>query len=260
MKLNLCRATLRTISIVVVSFVTLSVTSCNYGAKKREQARQQEIADSLEAVAIAEAARIEKARIDSLALCAWGDLKFGMSPKEVKATASFKNSDKYVKGTIMHDGRRSRSSISLSYEARRQFEDNMNLNLSLWDFDACFRSDELTSILIKSYDYSASYINDIERDASIWARNFTAKCGSPTYQKSDVSILDFERGREFTYARWEIGDKTITISMGEDSYDSEFYYDVYIYHSGFPTKEDVEEQESIRKYQEKKKAETANYF
>ena len=260
MKLNCIKPSMVNISFAVMLCISLLFTSCNYSAKKKELIRQQAIADSLERVAAEEVARIEKARIDSLALIAWGDTRFGMSPTEVLTTTAFKNSEKYKKGRIMSDGRRSRSYISMEYDDRRKFENNMDLALCFLEFDACFRSDELTSIIVKSYDYSASYINDIERDARIWSSNFTKKYGEPFSKKSDVSILDFERGREFTYASWTIGDKYISISMGEVSSGSEYYYEVYIHHNGFPTKPDIEEEESIKKYQEKKKAETASYF
>ena len=48
--------------------------------------------------------------------------------------------------------------------------------------------------------------------------------------------------------------------MGEEYSGSRYYYDVYITHRGFPTTTDVEEAESIKKYEEKQKKEKANYF
>ena len=248
-------------------FMCANFTSCNGREKRAELARQQAVADSLriarekiEAERAAEKARIEKERIEAEALTAWGDAKFGMTPKEVKATNAFKNSEKYVKGTIMSDGRRSRSYISFTYKEKRNFEDNMGLESIINDFYAEFESEELTRIHWECYGQSANYINDIVTDAQILSYRFTQKYGKPKIEKSSVSILDFDRGREFTYAKWQIGDKTAVIFMGESRDGYEYYYRVVIYNSKFPTKPDVEEQEAIKKYEEKKKKESANYF
>lgn len=242
----------------------INFTSCESKAKKAELARQQAIEDSLRIDAekkAEEKARIEKARIDVEALAAWGDAKFGMTPQEVKATNAFKNSEKYVKGTIMSDGRRTRSSISFTYEEKSKFKENMSLNVNICDFYAGFESEELTSIHLQCYNQSASYLDDIVEDAQILSYHFTKKYGKPNFEKSSVSIFDFDRGREFLFAEWKIGDKTAKIFMGEDKYDSsKYYYRVVIYNSNFPTKPDLEEQEAIKKYEEKKKQESANYF
>ena len=263
----------------------VNFTSCN-GEKRAERrekreklARQKVIEDSLRIFrekrqaerAIereaekkrleAEKAQREKERIETESITAWGDAKFGMSPKEVKATDAFKYSEKYVKGTIMSDGRRTRSFIGFTYDEKRRFEKNMNLKCTISDFYAGFKSEELTSIRWECYNKSANYINDIVADAQKISYHFTKKYGKPKFEKSSVSIFDFDRGREFTYAEWEIGDKKAIIFMGEDEYrSSTYYYRVVIYNWKFPTKPDVEEQEAIKKYEEKKKQESANYF
>lgn len=255
----------RLIGAVLFAILTcVNFTSCESKAKKAELARKQAIEDSLRIVReqrAAEKARLEKARIEEQALFAWGDAKFGMSPKEVKATSAFKNSEKYVKGTIMSDGRRTRSYISFTYDETRRFEENMNLRCTISDFYAGFKSEELTSIRWECYNKSANYINDIVADAQKISYHFTKKYGKPKFEKSSVSIFDFDRGQEFTYAEWEIGDKKAIIFMGEDKYrSSTYYYRVVIYNWKFPTKPDAEEQEAIKKYEEKKKQESANYF
>lgn len=263
----------------------VNFTSCN-GEKRAERrekreklARQKVIEDSLRILrekrqaerAIereaekkrleAEKAQREKERIERESITAWGDAKFGMSPKEVKATNAFKDSDKYIKGTIEENGRRSLSYIDLGYEAEKRFNKNLSLRIGVSRFYAGFRSEELTSIHFKCLNRDASYLNDIIEDVQILSYHFTEKYGKPKFEKGSVSIFDFDRGREFTYAEWKIGDKTAIIFMGEDKYDSStYYYRVVIYNSNFPTKPDLEEQEAIKKYEEKKKKESANYF
>lgn len=263
----------------------VNFTSCN-GEKRAERrekreklARQKVIEDSLRILrekrqaerAIereaekkrleAEKAQREKERIETESITAWGDAKFGMSPKEVKATNAFKDSDKYIKGTIEENGRRSLSYINLGYEAEKKFNENLSLRIGVFRFYAGFRSEELTSIHFECLNRDASYLNDIIEDVQILSYHFTKKYGKPKFEKGSVSIFDFDRGREFTYAEWKIGDKTAIIFMGEDKYDSStYYYRVVIYNSNFPTKPDLEEQEAIKKYEEKKKKESANYF
>lgn len=46
----------------------------------------------------------------------------------------------------------------------------------------------------------------------------------------------------------------------EEHSGNKYYYEVYITHKCFPTKPGVEEQESIRKYEEKMKQAKQNYF
>lgn len=266
--------------------ICVNFTSCNgkeerqkRRAEKEALARRQVIVDSIKASwkkeaeqraaekaveeerKAAERKRIEKERIKTESITAWGDAKFGMSPKEVKGTNAFKDSYKYVKGTIGEKGRRSLSYVELSYDAREKFNENLSLKVGVFQFYACFESEELTSIRFKCLNRDASYLNDIIADAQILSYHFTKKYGKPKFEKGSVSIFDFDRGREFTYAEWKIGDKTAIIFMGEDEYrSSTYYYRVVIYNSNFPTKPDLEEQEAIKKYEEKKKKESANYF
>ncbi|MDR1882530.1 MAG: hypothetical protein LBR26_07080 [Prevotella sp.] len=91
------------------------------------------------------------------------------------------------------------------------------------------------------------------RDANLLSSKFSQKYGEPTYQKKDVNIFDFENGRWFAVKKWEIGQKTITIRFAKEKYSSEYFYEIYIQNSNFPTKEDIEEIEMIKKAEEEKK-------
>ena len=92
--------------------------------------RNQEIQDSL-----------KKVRNDSLALIAWGDVKFGMSMREALATETFKGGDKFP------DSNR----ISMNFNDERNFRKAFGLNESseIW---AKFQENELTSILEIFYE------------------------------------------------------------------------------------------------------------
>ena len=52
-------------------------------------------------------------------------------------------------------------------------------------------------------------------DCNIFAKEFTKKHGSPSFQKGKTNILDFTVGKEFTYAKFKMKDKNIVIKLGE---------------------------------------------
>lgn len=65
---------------------------------------------------------------------------------------------------------------------------------------------------------------------------------------------EFNSGEEFEYAKFQIGDKTITIVLGELSSEVKFYYHVYIDNSKFPPKQHVmTDKEKRRRTKTKKK-------
>ena len=143
--------------------------------------RKQEVKDSL-----------ERARIDSLALIAWGDAKFGLSQKEVLSTNTFKESSVYSKETI-----------SMKFE-------NMNIannKMTICNFFAEFEMDELYRIDIKTCPETANYIDDLEIDVMRISHLFEKRYGKPAYSfGKEISLSDFNEGVDFMYERWEIGD------------------------------------------------------
>ena len=71
---------------VLIYFIcVLFACSCNNGKKQAELARQQAYADSI-AEANRQAELAEQRRIDSLADCAIGDIRFGMSSEDIIAS------------------------------------------------------------------------------------------------------------------------------------------------------------------------------
>ena len=83
-------------------------------------------------------------------------------------------------------------------------------------------------------------------DCDIFIKNFTEKYGEPSYKKSKVNISEFNSGEEFEYAKFQIGDKTITIVLGELSSEVKFYYHVYIDNDRFPQKKHVMTEKEIK--------------
>ena len=160
--------------------------------------------------------------------------------KEVLATKSFKGGDKYSNSIVMEFGR------------KRTFIKSLGLN-KLTGFETEFKENELTRINIKSYNLTANYIDDLVRDCNIFISNFTKKYGNPSYQKDKVNISEFNSGEEFEYAKYQIGDKTITILLGEQNREVKFYYKIYIENDKFPKKKHVQTEKEKKEEQRRMK-------
>ena len=190
--------------------------------------RNQEIQDSL-----------KKVRNDSLALIAWGDVKFGMSMREALATEIFKGGNKYDDSTTME------------FERKRNFKKAFGLN-NLASFWGEFKENELCRIYIQSNYLTANGINDLVSDCDIFIKKFTEKYGAPSYKNSKIDISEFNPEENFVYAKFQIGDKTITIALGELDSEVKFYYHVYIDNSKFPKKKHVMTEKEKREEQKQK--------
>lgn len=229
--------------IATVFILILLITSCNHKNKGliipqdsdsiiKVEKRNQEIQDSLNQI-----------RTDSLSLIAWGDAKFGMSMKEVLATESFKNGYKYSSKDF--------NSISMDFDKIWKLKEIFNLNLSVGQLEAYFQEDELTKIEIESYKLTADKIKELVADCDIFIKNFTNKYGNPSYQCSRVNILNFEAGTVFTYARFRIGSKSITIKLGERNSGHKYYYIIYIENDKFPQKKHIQTEKEKREEQKR---------
>lgn len=224
--------------VLVLLSTILLISSCNQ--KQKEQATSQESKPHLTAADIRNLEiqdSLKKVEIDSLALIAWGDAKFGMSMKEVLATEAFKKGTKYS------------NSISMNFNKTWKLREIFNLNLSVNEIEAFFQEGELTKIEIKSYDSNANEIKELVADCYIFKKNFTDKYGSPSYECRSVSIRDFKAGTVFTYARFRIGNKSITIKLGEISSGYEYFYIIYIENSKFPKKKHIPTEKEKREKQ-----------
>ena len=226
--------------VILLLPMMLITISCNHKQKEQTESpqtktltateiRNQEIQDSLKQV-----------KTDSLALIAWGDAKFGMTMKEVLATKSFKGGDKYSNWIVM------------GYERERIFTSSIGVN-NIASIETEFKENELTRINIESYKITANRIDDLVRDCNIFISNFTKKYGNPSYKKDKVNISEFNSGEEFEYAKYQIGDKTITILLGEQSREVKFYYKIYIENDKFPKKKHVQTEKEKKEEQRRMK-------
>lgn len=231
--------------ILLLITAALLITSCNQKNKRQItsydydsdsimqiEKRNQEIQDSL-----------NRAKLDSLSLIAWGDAKFGMSMKQALATEVFKNGWKYSDDT--------HKTLSVDSDYKTILKKTFNLNQSIYELEAYLLEDELTEITIKSYNVTANKIKYLVADCNIFIRNFSKKYGSPSFQSSSINISKFESGTEFTYARFKIRSKSITIKLGESYSGYKYYYIIYIKNNKFPIKKHVKTEKEIKEEQKR---------
>lgn len=217
---------------IIVSYGAFMVSCSNNKAAEEKRQRDAFVADSLNNV-----------RLDSLALIAWGQAKFGMSQEEVLATETFAGSYIYS------------NSISLKFEKKNAYRESFHLKRMFSDFDAQFKDDELYQIMIKSYCYEWDQLRYLERDCDYFVNQFREKYGAPDRYRGSVQASYFTNGEEFLYALFKIKNKTISIQMGEDSYQYQPYYRIYIWNNDFPKKPHVETLEEIEIREQKEKNE-----
>ena len=201
--------------------------------------REQEVQDS-----------IEQVRIDSLSLIAWGEVKFGISMKKALSTEIFRNGHTYS------DRETDLYRISMEYDKLMKLKKILGLNIPFELLDASFHKDELTDIHIKSYNANPNEIPKLVADCNTLIKNFKEKYKAPSYQRDYIHTSNFESGKEFTYAKFQIGSKSIIIKLGKVSHE-DYYYIIYIANNQFPKKKHVqtekekqEEAKSMREAEE----------
>lgn len=79
----------------IVIFCSLLLLSACSGNKHKDK-HEEEVSSEKESIAASDAkSKYSSEKLDSLALYAWGDVKFGISQKEAKRSEIFKGGDKY---------------------------------------------------------------------------------------------------------------------------------------------------------------------
>ena len=138
----------------------------------------------------------------------------------------------------------------MEFERKRNFKRAFGLN-NLAIFWAKFEEGELYRIYIDSYNPTANDIDDLVMECDLFIKYFTEKYGTPSYKKGRINISEFNSGEEFEYAKFQIGDKTITIVLGELSSEVKFYYHVYIDNDKFPKKKHIQTEKEKREEQKR---------
>lgn len=230
-------------------YLFIGVTTANLTACARKSEKQQDFADEIrrEEDSIArireEENRARKHFEDSIAIYAWGDLKFGMTQKEVLQSKAFKGAKKF--GQI----------LLMNMQNASAFKRATNLR-NFPGISATFggeNDNELLEIEITS-DASWDEFNSLKNDLAWLKAHLAAKYGEPTTVFCDLESLHYseiDRVNTVYILEWEIGSsrgangkKTITISMSP-AYSSSYKYTILIRNNSFPrhhkkkTKEEI---------------------
>ena len=185
----------------------LIARSCNNEKKQAELARQKAYADSITEVK----KRIEQKRIDSLAEYAIGDIKFGMSSKEIK--------ESNILADLNLDEKQSGDELSckikgLGYVVFQLINDKLyQVHIELEDPSSYNYYDE------RSISYT---INAIDRMKTMLTQKYgEPRVIDPVPDPSKFSSLPLHV-RYWVYWWNNIGDKEISIYIGH--YEHRYYY------------------------------------
>lgn len=149
---------------------------------------------------------LEEARIDSLALIAWGDLHFGMSLEEARKTKTFKNASRYYKDEYSHK--------LFKLEGNDYRIDGFSTG------SASFFNDKLYEIGFATQWKTASHNKQINKDSYISENVYKLrkliekKYGRPTSDFGIPSFFQLKPDRKVKVYGWLIGDKSICIDVG----------------------------------------------
>ncbi len=202
-------------------------------AERRENAYAEEKEEKLKALG----------GVDSLALIAWGDTRFGMTKKEVINSEAFKREKEEVEAKLDMD-------YGDYYTTGPKKGSRLSKLYGLYTFPeikAHFKEDELYLITIETYGRNADKIEDLANDCGIFAKEFMKKYGEPDFLRTSVSILDFSN-HQLNIATFNIGAKKIWIGLLED--DSKYKYYISIENKTFPKKKHVPTEQELKQMKE----------
>lgn len=161
------------------------------------------------------AERAEKERIDSLASYVWGDLKFGMSKSEVETMPLF-NPLKYS-GSFSVDYSDYEDKFLVPSEYNQLISEKLELELTpiLSLIFTGKDGKELIAVKLETdynqYGTGYGFVMDCKKLVSL----ISAKYGEEYVTKSNLKYLkklQYDNSTS-TIARWEVGHKTITLSL-----------------------------------------------
>lgn len=196
----------------------------------------------------------KKARIafeDSVAIYAWGDVKFGMTQKEVLQTKAFNGAKKYDYG------------LAMSGANEYAIEKSLHLftSLSVWAYFGGDKINELTKIEI-SGSTSWEHFSYLTSDLQVLMAKFEVKYGKPKNVFTDLGSLkytDLDKAKTMIVADWKLGSsksingtKLIEIEMSTCS-ETSYEYKITIRNTAYPklpkkkTKEELDE-DSVKRH------------
>ena len=203
-------------------------------AERKENAYAEEKEEKLKALG----------GVDSLALIAWGDTRFGMSKKDVVNSEAFKLEKEEKNAKLDMD-------FGDYYTTGPKKGFRLSQLYGLYGFPeikAHFKKDELYLITIETSERNADKIEDLANDCGIFVKEFIKKYGEPDYLRTSVSILDFNN-HQLNIATFNIGEKKIWIGLLED--DSKYKYYISIENKAFPKKKHIPTEQELKEMKAK---------
>lgn len=231
-----------------VILATIAV-GCNFQTPKQralaEEAERQRIQDSIKLQHHLDS--IKMVKDDSLSLIVWGDLKFGMSKKEVRKSVLFNDATDYD------------DSYAMNMHKEYSFQSAIGLSKSpsVWvRFKG--RPLQLHEMEIDCVIYDWNEIESLKRDIRRFVKEFTDIYGEPYYAPTEIDDLSWSYltyHEDVTIAWWKIGTAT-TKNIRITAEHGSLYcgYEVRITNDAFPKKTqaeiEAEEKERAKKASE----------
>lgn len=241
--------------LLFVGITIITLVACNNNSKQPQHKPEKSIQnkDSIERIN----AELRKTRLafeDSIAIYAWGDVKFGMTQKEVLQTKAFNGAKKYDFG------------LAMSGANEYAIEKSLHLftSLSIWAYFSGEKNNELTKIDISgstSWEHFGYLTSDLQK---IMAK-FEVKYGKPKNVFTDLGSLkytDLDKAKTMIIADWKLGSgksingtKLIEIEISTCS-ETSYEYTITIRNPAFPkrpkkkTKEELDE-DSVKRHKAK---------
>lgn len=219
--------------LLFVGITIIILVACSSNSKQPQHKTEKSIQnkDSIDRIN----AELRKKRLafeDSVAIYAWGDVKFGMTQKEVLQTKAFKGATKYDFG------------LTMSGANEYAIEKSLHLftSLSIWAYFGGDNNNELTIIEISGSE-SWDRFNHLTEDLQKLMAKFEVKYGKPKNVFTDLESLkytDLDRAKTMIIADWKLGSgkslngtKRIEIEMNTCS-ETSYEYRIKIYNPVFP--------------------------
>ncbi len=214
------------------------LTSCTSNQTTNKQSDEDdvvvEVVDVETAATLTVNNRYNSSELDSLALVAWGDLKFGISQKEAKKSIIFKGGDKYDDSLAG----------GLEYELNLCRGLGLHGSLSLW---ADFIGKGYTILNKIRVSIGTSKFDELLTNIVIVTNKFKEIYGEPDYMTNeDMSAykLGDKRIRAITWYLKSPNNGTKTINCYIEGSDYDYYtFEIIITNDKFekvPTKEELE--------------------
>lgn len=233
--------------LLFVGITIITLAACNNNSKQPQHKSEKSIQnkDSIERIN----AELRKTRLafeDSVAIYAWGDVKFGMTQKEVLQTKAFNGAKKYDFG------------LAMSGANEYAIEKSLHLftSVSIWAYFGGEKNNELTKIDI-SESTSWEHFGYLTSDLQKMMAKFEVKYGKPKNVFTDLGSLkytDLDKAKTMIVADWKLGSgkhtngiKLIEIEMATSS-ETSYKYKITIYNPAFPkhpkrkTKKEIDEE------------------